>query len=396
MVVRRTSLLKSFGLLLAAVALVAVASWIWLKSLELRRWKDLEQRVARLGAQADARCGPRPVLRGAPVPGNAWDDYLPAIEAVPTHEEWLDLDHQPAAKKHSAAVDAMRRGTRRAESRRIRIHERGPDFSDLEGGWPSRIMVLGCLAVEQAKLLTQDAKHGEAAGLLLDVCKYSQDVMGDGSYPAYWLGMNIASEALQELQSLMSQGRLSAEDCLALEPELAHLDAALPGFDPVILNLVERIGAWILSGHDVRKIPTPTCMLVGGLVKPGWRYGYSQAMQLVASFDETEALLSRLLQMDKVPFSEAKARLTGVEVDRDATKTPYVRVFLEHLPDPDSHRSLRTKFRLLRIAARYAADGSIPELKDPYGAIFSHELAQGLLSVWSARYDYRIYVPRRP
>ena len=379
-------------ILLAGAGMIALAPWIWVKSLEVRRWKQLERRVDQLRAELEARGGPRPVLRGTPIPGNAWDDYLPAIEAVPTADERLGETYRSEVLRqvvtaYAPLVDGLRRGTRRAEVRRFRIHERGPHFNDLEDGWPSRLLVLGDLAVFQARLLAQDDKPRQAAELLLEVCKYAEDVTRDGSSQAHWLGTNIASDAFIELDRLMMDGRLSAEDCRALEPELVQLDERLPGFDPVLLGLMEQIGTWMLNGYPVDKIPTPTCMLVRGLIDPGWRYGYSQPLLMVAAFDETESLLTPLLKAGSGSAAEETALLAKVAAGRDASLTGYVRVFLEHLPDSSHLRSTRAHLRVLRMAARYVATGEILELADPHGTKLHHGVDGNRIRFWSVGGD---------
>src|SRR5262245_42834732 len=87
----RTSLLKLSGILVAAVLAIVGTAVIWRWSLEARRWNRLEARVDELRARADTRFRPRPVLRGQPLPGDAWEDYLPAIDSVEKMEEYSTI-----------------------------------------------------------------------------------------------------------------------------------------------------------------------------------------------------------------------------------------------------------------------------------------------------------------
>src|SRR6185436_20629434 len=109
----RTSVLKAGGLLLGGIVAIAATIVIWRWSLERQRWNRLEARVTEIRALADRRFRPRPVLRGTPVPGNAWDDYLQATTLLQGIDDVED--NRARLIQDAPAVDALQRGTHRAD-----------------------------------------------------------------------------------------------------------------------------------------------------------------------------------------------------------------------------------------------------------------------------------------
>jgi hypothetical protein len=63
----------SIGLIGLAVLLIGLKFWV--NTVEASRWEKMRIQLADLAREARARDGRRPVLRGSPLPGNAWDDY---------------------------------------------------------------------------------------------------------------------------------------------------------------------------------------------------------------------------------------------------------------------------------------------------------------------------------
>src|SRR5262245_34216169 len=73
--------------LLGALALIALASWLWVRSVADRRWATMEKQVEKLLAEARARDARRPVLYGEPTPGDAWDFYGRALNGLPERQD---------------------------------------------------------------------------------------------------------------------------------------------------------------------------------------------------------------------------------------------------------------------------------------------------------------------
>jgi hypothetical protein len=393
-IVRRKATLKAHWILLASAVLVVATGWIWVKSLEHRRWKHLEQRVAALGREADLRFCPRPVLRGAAVPGNAWEDYLPAIDlvakmgardsaigmyAVSSHDPDYDRIRE-VVNEYSPAVDLMQRGTRRADSHRPRLHEMG----DPEVGWLSSTMVLANLAACRARLLAREEKTREATELVLDLCKYAEDVAGDGSNTALILYYNMFYTPLAGLEYLLTHARLSPEDCRQIERELGELDATFPRLGPVLQHRLEYFGSWILSGGRLADLRGVGCILAGMEIQPGWQEAFSMPLLQVAGFDQTDGFTTRLLRADEGTAAMETARWKEVYAERERARNPYFLIFThsDGMPSPGSLRDLRTRLRLSRAAAHYKATGEFLALDDPLGTKLFHQVEPDEVRFW--------------
>ncbi len=359
-------------LLLAPILLVAGA-WLWVTAAESRRWAQLERRVAELERETAERRRPRQVLRSPAVPGDAWTDYLPAIGLVQN----LDLG---AAQRHAystdeaslpevralvapylPAVDRMRQGTRRAESHRTKAPVDGLAEA---GARLHSTLALACVSACHARLLAADGKAGEAADLLLDLAMYAQDVAEDGTTLSVDVGGTTSAIALQGLRSLLTRGRLSSEECLRLDRDLAQLDAMAPRFGPVLLARLHYFGTWILNGgklellHGAGNIPT------GTTIKPGWRDAFSLSLMQASGFDQTDAWTSRLLAPNEGSLADEEARWKKAFEDREDAKNPYFRLFTNNdgMPNFRLLREQRARLRLVRLAVHYRATGEFLEL----------------------------------
>src|SRR5262245_34764500 len=117
---------------LLAIPVVGVAIAIPLIALKVRsvaaeRWAAMETRLRALEADEPAPSISRRVIRGEPLPGNAWDDYLAAVAEIRTLKDWSHLSsytptrnssHRDLLEKildaHPDIIPRFRTGTRRA------------------------------------------------------------------------------------------------------------------------------------------------------------------------------------------------------------------------------------------------------------------------------------------
>jgi hypothetical protein len=419
---RRARVLSVPWLLFAGAIGIVTASWISLKSLEQRRWKRLEQRVSQLGADLDARCGPRPILRGTPIPGDAWDDYLPAIDLASKMEEYSmfqmfasssgepDFErYRVRPDKYLSAVQGMQRGTRRAESRRVRLHEKEAFLQDWGGTWLQGAVALGYVSGCRARCLAAEGKTHDATELLLDLLKYGQDVAADGSELAHELSREIMSSGLVGIEYLLIHGKVSTEDCRQMSEELGRLDGTFPRLGPVLLCKLEYFGSWMLSGQGLDDLRGIGCVPRGSEIEPGWREAYSRRLMLVAIFDRTDDLVAGLLATDLGTSSDEVARRSKVYLDLGETRHWLFKAFTGMFPDSRPLRHLRTRVRLLRVAAHYRASGDILELDDPLGTKLLHKVEPDQMRFWgvgnngkddggdgSSSDDIIVVIPRRP
>jgi hypothetical protein len=389
MMTRRVALVL---LLLAPIALVA-GTWLWVKSAESRRWAQLERRVAELARETEERRRPRRVLRGPAVPGDAWTDYTPAIGLVqnlPRYSTVQMLAHstddrglpelRALVAPYLPAVDRMRQGTRRAEARRVRLHTKiAAGGIDVDGSWLQGTLALAYVSTCRARWLAADGKPGEAAELLMDLTMYAQDVADDGSDFSVDLGGTISEIALQGLRSLLTRGRLSSEECLLIDRDLAQLDTMAPRFGPVLLTRLHYFGTWILNGAKLEMLHGVGCIPVNLTIKPGWRDAFSLSLMQASGFDQTDAWTSRLLAADEGSLADEEARWKKAFEDRDEAKNVYFRLFTQSdgMPNFRLLREQRARLRLVRLAVHYRATGEFLELPG-----FGHTVEAKAVTFW--------------
>jgi hypothetical protein len=228
---RRSRTWQILRLFLLGVLLVLGAGHLWNRSVESRRGSRIEQRVAELRGEAEARCRAHPLLRGSPISGNAWDDYLEAIEIMKGQDlseiskfasRLPDADRtkaEAALRPFGAAPDLMQMGTRRVESRRVRIHEEEQPFTfglDIPLG---RTLCLSEAAVCRARFLPEEGMTHQAAELLLDCCRFGQDVVNDGSLCSEWIGASVCRQALIGLKEVLCSGRVAPDGLRQIDGE---------------------------------------------------------------------------------------------------------------------------------------------------------------------------------
>src|SRR6185295_9836800 len=91
-VTRRRPVLKILGGFAGVLALLLGGFWLWLSSVGDRRWEELRADVVRRKEAAAQRELTRDPLRGDPLPGCVWTDYMAAdalIRATPGAENLL-------------------------------------------------------------------------------------------------------------------------------------------------------------------------------------------------------------------------------------------------------------------------------------------------------------------
>lgn len=379
---------RLLGFLALGVPALLAAPWIWLKSVESRRWSRMEQRVAELRRDADRRCGPRPVLRGEPLPGDAWDDYRKAIAKAggmgpPDRSRMKALLDQ-----YGEAVDLMQSGTRRGAARRARLHETEPDEGMQSGSPLGRASAVAVLAAGRARLLLEQGRPREAADLLLDVCRFAADVARDGSAPAEAFGQRIAFHGLDEIQNRLLVNGWPPEELSRMARELGDIEAAWPPTEFTLLGELEAFGDRILN-HRLSKLPPEA--------GPGWRQGWSLRLLKASAFDEVEVHFARLRDVDAGTYAEEKRRRQESAHEILNSANPFVPQVEAAYPTGKRREQL-AHLRLLRAALHHAATGELLPLEDPFGDRIRHEETADGHRFWSAGATRKIVVrsPRRP
>jgi hypothetical protein len=386
---------RTLWVVLGLAVLVGAVIWLWIASTEARLWRHLERRVEELRHEAEAWHGVRPVLRGSPVPGDAWDDYFKAISVIDG-----TLDHRAVVRflnsssdeerahaasilsNHWCAVDWIRRGASRREARRARIYE----STELEARPP--LSQASLLAICRSRLLVEEGDVHDAVGLLLDLHQFGYDVARDGFYVAFALGIAICNGAIAELKDLLLSGRLTTAALEQLDRELEILDSSIPRPSQAVLGRLEHFGNLILNDRlltylaTIRENPPQSSDLVS------WRYAFSARWMQAAAFSHQDALVRRVKEVDRVSWTDERRLWDEARAEANASPNGVTRLIsvMECGPGRLARDSL-ARLRLLRMTVRYRLTGEILDLADPFGEKLRSSQTSRSLRLWSVGLD---------
>ncbi len=111
--IRKRSVWKPLLWLTGGLAAIPLAFGIWIDAAANRKMEWMEKQLAAMRAEADGHTERRPVYREPLLPGNAWDDYLDAMDLLRTTRDFQTLtgfsDSNPKAPM---ADDSMARSSR--------------------------------------------------------------------------------------------------------------------------------------------------------------------------------------------------------------------------------------------------------------------------------------------
>jgi len=386
---------KVLAILGGLAALFVGGSWLWVKSVEPRQWRQMEERVAALSVALDIPRVPRALPRETPITGNAWEHYsqafklvvnpddLKAIRAVAYRMKEADFEQaRRALENYGPAVEALRRGARRTEIRRARAHESEELFLFGSEGTPlSQASNVSALAIARARLLAEDGKVSEATNLYLDVAGFAEDIQGDGSTIAEMLGLSFLRTPLDELRRMVVQGKLSGDDLRLLEDGLVQLDISFPGRERTLQGNLEWFGKLILSDRLIPALTRTKPLPVE--FQPGWRQAWSQRLQLTTAFSHATAAVSRVSSSSGLPFPEDSARWKLMIQELKTVRNPYADIFAAMISDARHCRAMLAELRLVRAAVHYAATGERLDLDDPFGTKLLYKLDGDRLRIWS-------------
>jgi hypothetical protein len=399
----RTWAIVASGLLVAA-AVTAVAFYSYVQSAERRRWDEMRQWCEKTAREVRARDPRRPVLRGQPLEGNAWDDYQAAFAAIAPAKDLREasdlLYDSPKAdaarvralvQQHASALQLLRRGASRSTARRDVDWENSSNDSFIIS---DRLV---SLAVCHARFLFEEGRIREAMEALLDAGQFAEDSARDGTDTDGLLGLALLAYVQNAGMRFLTSGRLGREDCREMARDFEVLDRGFPreadgyalspmtsGFKYLrmdsINGILESIG---ITKHDAA---------------PTWRFGFSERLVLVDAF-QTELDESRLLmEAAGKPWREAQRIEKNIEVRFSGAKNPLLREYwgiketLSNKPQPPPQSLFRERLaqlRLLRTAAHFRATGEVLVLDDPYGDKIRSRVTESHLKVWSVGADDR-------
>jgi hypothetical protein len=363
------------GIVFGGLAVLVIASVVWIGRAADRRWAEMERRVRELDAEVRGRDPARPPLRGEGTDGNAWDEYLKAVDETKKFRNQMSalgdfVARSPKSDRakveallsaHAVLADHLRAGASRGRSRF--------DY-DWESGMQARTPpLLACqmaanFSACRARIFWEEGKTREGAELLLDTALFGRDVADGGPLIAVMIGIAVQGIALDELRELVLSGTASREELLQIARELERLDALRVRETRSLLAEPLMLGHSLLSRQDLG---------VTGLW-PSWRYGFSS--RLIWS----DAVLQELLVFRKAESLDARpwSELTAFWAETDRAVAGHSNsAFRMVMPGLTSSgrvvRERLAQLRLLRAAALVLAGAEPPEIPDPFGTTLRRE-----------------------
>jgi hypothetical protein len=387
---RRRSGWKLWAGVCAAFGLPLLGLTLWISSAADRRWEEMLADGRLLVDEAKRRDGTREVLRGEPIPGRAWDDYVAADALLKAAGVLSEVDGFVAQKpgvdrakvladleKYTSAVELFRKGARRTDGQYPWDWSRFPEQAMVS---LSQSMRLADFVLAQARVDSESGRARLGAEVALDVVRFWQDC----SFNVIPLGTAIsiagARRGLDLIRWELMKGMLKPEDLPDLERQLEVLDRTMPTFGPTLKNnqaymahLLGEVSAFDSAGY------------LGG---PRWRYGFSPRLQVSAWYSQLSRDTERLVDCDRMSWAEETAAWARFESDRTVTQTnPALATAVVFKSFSSNLRQLRARLRLLRLALHRRTTGAWLDLEDPYGGRLRHEETETLLRVWSLGAD---------
>jgi hypothetical protein len=395
---KRISGWKLIGLIATVLALLLLSYALYIHFVASRRWAEMQRSLQELRSLSDLRNGPRLVPRGTAVPGNAWEDYSPALatmKSAPTGVLYECVNRSPKADRtkldralatYGSALDGLQKGAMRANGV-YRVKWEDGFAADIPGLLQSQN--LANLAVCRSRLLIEEGRPREAAELLLDTCQFAGDLGYNQVLISEMISIAIYGLALDELRDLILGGKLSRADLVEIDRELGILDGSFPQHGHSLMNEAMMAGHTFLKSND--SLLDMDSWSGGG---PDWRYFMWRAVfpkRLICAdsyFIELD-YMKRFAEADGVSWAASDAVALQSQGEMAKLKNPISRMIVPGLFGANrAGRERRTHLRLLRAAAQYRATGEMPELADPFGVKLLSSTQGQKVKVWSVGKDH--------
>jgi hypothetical protein len=364
-------------------------------------WGFLEHHVSELTLEARSRQSERPVLQGAAMPGNAWEDYAPAVtqsNLILKPEGFRIIlstlrktaDEFYSEEKAFRVLDslrpqfeALRRGARRSCGDFVR------DWDSLEAGafgmppdQTGKPLVFAALL--QSHRLLRAGKGDEALELFLATLQLGWDMGRNGTIVNEVLRMEVFKAVGDELARQIQDGKFTSEQLVVLDRSLQVLDAKAMEPTAALRNHLLMQGEMILH-NSVSRISSLTGR--GGpdarSIRPTWRYLYSTKLLRATAFRSVDQACEQFAKANAVGYSDIRRVLKEVRAEFERSHNLFADVMLN---DYDAlfgtQRRWIAQLRLVRTLARYRATGEVLSLDDPLERILRHQLTGSKLSIW--------------
>ncbi len=389
---RRVRLWKVGAIVLGLIAAIALAFWFWVDSVASRQWEAALRRLEEIRKEAQARRPVRKVLRGEPIPGNAWDDYTAALGearklASPGKALALTVLADPRSdpvkavsvvQAGAAAIVHFRKGARRETS--DYPAELESVSSRARRGLDDDFRLLTCLALAQARVLDQEGRSREAAEVLLDYFQFMRDLWADGGSGGRHSASLEMCIVLDEVQALIMSGSFSREDFLALDGQCQVLDSEFPS------ALFKTLGDLVGDGETVvsMRVNSDRLQEAGWNWLKTWRFAFSERLIKIDAIRRIDQCARLTVSLEGRPYHEVFMAYEGVvaEDPEYPTRNP-LWTSHGHKYWGSNERIRLTQIRLLRMAVHFRATGEVLDLEDPYGNRLVHSVTGGHLKAWS-------------
>jgi hypothetical protein len=358
-------------------------------------WEAVQNRISRLKTETQFRKTPRSELQVKLVPGNAWQEYEPAIDTMLKGRDDENggiyslfasnnnaVDRKKVMKlvaERKDVLEHLRLAAQRADGQYNYNWDAGP-YETLPSLLGSR--KLANLAIARAHLLTEEGKTQEAANLLLDASVFGRNLSGNAPLLMDLIGAAVYETAFLQMGRLVASGKLSKDQLKEFAGKLEIVEHDMPGIHTPLANETLLFGITEIQLFDA-----------GGkewlqLVKNDWGMLFSPRSRLAAAFEERDSFLTRAEKLDEMSFVDAKKEAAAI--DAAAKISPN---FLIRVGSPEIsrilvvHRATLTYLRVVRAAALYLANGEMPKIQDPFGDTLLFKEDAGKTKIWSIGAD---------
>lgn len=361
-----------------------------------QRWEAMRRRTAELREESARRDARRPVMEGAPEPGEAWDEYAKALAETARFKSDMGKLGEFVVRgkkadrawvvalvgRHKAALDHLRNGARR---------EQGRYPYDWSSGWsmktPSLLesQLLANLTASAARLEAEAGRPVEAASLLFDLCQFARDLGHDAPLISEMIAISIYGVALDELRDLVLSGSLAPGEWKEVARRLEIVDRSFPSHGVCLLNERLASGIEVEKGGLSWEAMGKTSFGVG---LTGWRFGFSMDSMGVNAMDLLDQAMRAGAEAEGKDWAEAERVAADSNARVSGSGNPVAQMIIPGLLQSGrAVRERRAHVRLLRAAAMWKAGEPVPELEDPFGTKLLHSVTGGRLKVWSVGRD---------
>jgi hypothetical protein len=388
-------------LVLLAISFITVilCGLLFFRNQDDGKWSAMSARVAELKQEARSRILPRSVLRGQPLPGNAWDEYHLALTGALAIKDVQNgalfaefINDAPTADRarvvealasHPGVLAHLRLGAQKSDGQ---YPYRWEDGTQMQLPSLLAIRLVAMIATSQAKISLESGRPKEAVDYMLDVFVFARDTAANGPLLTRLIGDSVYEIASNELRKIILSGKLSPTQLADLEKKLEIIERDLPSLGPTLANetLTSSVATMELSSFE----PSTWWMLARN---GGWRYGFSSQRMTLAAFEKRESYAQRTQNIDQMDFTTAKKETEAISAEADSSENPMLRaVALPSLPKTlMKQRETRARLQLLRAGAGFLATGKVPEVTDPFGTNLFHAQDGAKVKIWSVGSDGR-------